>query len=70
MSLSLSTAGHGHLTVSLNDFPDSNRLLLVEHMIQVQGFKRIGTSLVGLDGKITKVFNAQNLALQQLEHLA
>nr|WP_019364071.1 hypothetical protein [Pseudomonas luteola] len=63
MSLNLSTAGNGHLTISLNDLPDSYWLSLVEHMIQVQGLKRVGTSFAGLDEKIHPGFQCPEFSL-------
>ncbi len=62
MSLTLSTAANGHLTMALNGLPESYWLSLVEHMIQVRGFKRVGASIVGLDEKINESFQCSQFS--------
>lgn len=63
MNPTLHTAANGHLTLNLNELPDSYWLSLAENLIKFRGFKRVGSPVIGVNEQIHQSFQCAEFAL-------
>jgi hypothetical protein len=63
MNPTLDTAANGHLTLSFNELSDACWLSLAENLIKLQGFKRLGSPVIGVDEKIHQNFQCAEFSL-------
>lgn len=63
MKPSLHAAANGHLTLDLNESPDSFWRQLCQRMESIYGFRRTGSAVIGAGEQIHQSFELPGLAL-------
>lgn len=63
MNPTLDTAANGHLTLSFNELSDSGWLSLAENLVKLQGFKRLGSHVLGVDEQTHQSFQSAEFCL-------
>ncbi|WP_397459080.1 hypothetical protein AB3464_04690 [Pseudomonas asplenii] len=63
MDPTLHKAANGHLSLDFNEWPDTCWLSLEEELITRRGFKRVGSSVIGIDEEIHPGFHCAEFSL-------
>src|SRR5262245_59880409 len=63
MHATLHKAANGHLTLSLNDMPESSWTSLSERLVRSYGFRRTGSAVTGINEHIHQNFESSELKL-------
>ncbi|KJZ64163.1 hypothetical protein [Pseudomonas fluorescens] len=63
MNATLQASSNGHLTIDFGDLPETDWETLENKLIEVWGFRRVGSVVIGLDEKIYPSFQRSDLTL-------
>ena len=63
MSPTLHKAANGHLSLDVNEWPETCWRLLEDELIKRRGFTRVGASVIGMDEEIHPTFHCAEFSL-------
>lgn len=64
MNPTLHKAANGHLSLDFNELSDTRWLSIAEELVKHHGFKRVGSPVIGVSEKFTRVSSVQRSTLR------